>query len=145
MGRTFGSWVGGKTLGDILFYVIAIDAFVVLSGSILTSYVGMGGLVKRLAMDRCFPSIALLQNKWRGTNHVIIFGFFFIATSLVLILNGDVEDLASVYTMAFLSVRSSQHLVLASQAPTISCPRSVVDCHDLLRRSCRCFLSERCC
>lgn len=34
------------TWGDVLRYVVAIDAFVVLSGSVLTSYVGMGGLLK---------------------------------------------------------------------------------------------------
>lgn len=57
-------------------------------------------------MDRCFPAFVLVQNKWRGTTHVIIFGFFFVASSLVLILHGDVENLAAVYTMAFLSVMS---------------------------------------
>jgi hypothetical protein len=30
----------------VLRHVVAIDAFVVLSGSVLTSYVGMGGLLK---------------------------------------------------------------------------------------------------
>lgn len=34
------------TWGDVLRHVVAIDAFVVLSGSVLTSYVGMGGLLK---------------------------------------------------------------------------------------------------
>lgn len=96
------------TWGDVLRYVVAIDAFVVLSGSVLTSYVGMGGLLKyvaatsslasepriptlpshallglsayrRLAMDRCFPAMVLARNKWRGTHHVIIFGFFLVS------------------------------------------------------------------
>ena len=37
-------------------------------------------------MDRCFPSIVLHTNKWRGTTHYTYIGFFLIATSLVLIL-----------------------------------------------------------
>jgi membrane glycosyltransferase len=32
--------------GSTFRYLVAIDAFVVLSGSVLTSYVGMGGLLK---------------------------------------------------------------------------------------------------
>lgn len=43
-----GSVVGGPWLKAW----ISIDAFIVLSGAVLTAYVGMSGLVRRLAKDR---------------------------------------------------------------------------------------------
>jgi hypothetical protein len=49
---------------------------------------------RRLALDRCFPQIVLQRNSWRGTHHIIIFGFFVVATSLIMILDGSVEALA---------------------------------------------------
>lgn len=81
--------------------VVGIDAVIVLSGAVLTAYVGVIGLVKRMAMDRCLPSFLLSQNPWRKTNHWIIIGFFLIATSLCFL---KVDILTGVYTCAFLSV-----------------------------------------
>lgn len=49
---------------------------------------------RRLALDRCFPQVVLQTNSWRGTHHIIIFGFFVVATSLIMILDGSVEALA---------------------------------------------------
>lgn len=46
MGKSFGTWAGGDSFGQGLYYLVAIDAFVVLSGSILTSFVGVVGLVR---------------------------------------------------------------------------------------------------
>ena len=34
----------------------------VLSGSVLTSYVGVGGLLRRMAVDRCMPRILMQRN-----------------------------------------------------------------------------------
>jgi len=83
---------------------VVVDAVVVLSGAVLTAYVGVTGLVRRMAMDRCLPEFLLHTNSWRGTNHWIIIGFCGIASSLFLMLNGDVETLSGVYNLAFLSV-----------------------------------------
>lgn len=91
---------GGEWLG----WVVGIDAFVVLAGSVLTAYVGVIGLVRRMAMDRCLPEFLLQENKLRGTNHWIILGFFGLTSSLMLITNGNTIILGGVYTTAFLSV-----------------------------------------
>ena len=90
--------------GPMLETWISIDAFIVLSGAVLTAYVGITGLVRRLASDRVLPGFLLHTNEVRGTNHFIIFGYFIIASSLVLILEGDVETLSGVYTYAFLGL-----------------------------------------
>jgi hypothetical protein len=90
-----------------MFYrqvAVAADAFVVLAGAVLTSYVGFTGLLRRLALDRCVPGFLLTTNEWRGTNHWIILGFFGLCVSLYLILDGDVDTLANVYTVSFLGV-----------------------------------------
>lgn len=172
-----GDWLGpvrrgsDLTWGKVLQTIVAIDAFLVLAGSVLTSYVGLGGLLRcvvvsglvvgvgesgmdwgsrylihlawqfthrRLALDRCFPQVVLQRNSWRGTHHIAIFGeegprallwrfsnwgvygadrleysassymfaydnpiphrhqpgFFVVASSLLMILDGDVEALA---------------------------------------------------
>jgi hypothetical protein len=36
---------------------------------------GVTGLIRRLAMDKCLPGFLLSVNKFRGTNHWIIFMF----------------------------------------------------------------------
>jgi amino acid transporter len=86
--------------------LVSLDAFMVLAGSVLTAYVGVTGLVRRMAFDRCLPSLILQQNKTFGTNHIIIIGFFLVCTSMFFITNQNVLILASVYTISFLSVMS---------------------------------------
>jgi len=83
---------------------VAIDAFVVLSGAVLTSYVGITGLVRRLAFDRVLPAFLMTQNAWRQTNHSIILSYFVLASSLVLLLNADTSILSGVYSYAFLGL-----------------------------------------
>ena len=70
----------------------------------LTSFVGVTGLVRRMAMDRCLPQVLLNENSCRKTNHWIIIGFFAVASSLFLVLSGNVETLSGVYNLAFLAV-----------------------------------------
>jgi amino acid transporter len=113
--------------GDALEAFIVADGVIVLCGSVLTAYVGIVGLVKRMAMDRCLPDFLLSTNSLRGTNHWIIVGFFGVASSLVCLLNGDVEMLGSVYNIAFLSVMTAfaaACLVLKFKRPRL--PRLVV-------------------
>lgn len=114
--------VGGGSFQTL----ISIDGALVLCGSVLTSYVGVTGLVKRMAMDRCLPS-ALLSTNRRGTPHWIIVSFFIAASSLFLALNGDVLMLSSVYNIAFLSVMglfSASCIILKWKRPDL--PRLVV-------------------
>ncbi|GAB9475991.1 Transmembrane protein [Globisporangium polare] len=83
---------------------VCVDAFVVLAGAVLTSYVGIGGLVSRLSSDRVLPAFLAKKNKWRGTPHYIITLYFLLASSLVIVLNADATVLNGVYTYAFLGL-----------------------------------------
>ena len=93
-----------RSTGQWLATVVSIDAVLVLSGAVLTSYVGVTGLVRRMSLDRCLPQVLLSENKWRRTNHWIILAFFLFCCSILFITKGDVTILAGVYTIAFLCV-----------------------------------------
>lgn len=86
--------------------LISADALLVLSGAVLTSYVGITGLIRRMSYDRCLPMFLSNTNRWRQTNHFIIIGFFAATSLLFTVVRGDIESLAGVYTMSFLSVMS---------------------------------------
>lgn len=73
MGKTVGDWASLES-GQWLEAWISLDAFVVLSGALLTAYVGVSGLIERMASDRVLPQILLRRNRWRDTPHNIIFG-----------------------------------------------------------------------
>ena len=90
-GKYFGLWV-------------AADASIVLAGSVLTAYVGMTGLVRRLTLDRCLPQFLLAENRFRRTNHLIPITFWALCTLMFVVLDGDVKNLANVYSLSFLLV-----------------------------------------
>ena len=94
-----GTVAGGPWLGT----VISINAVAVLSGAVLTSFVGVSGLMKRMALDRILPQFFLKENK-RKSNYVILITFFLLCVSVLLITNGQLGPLAGVYTISFLSV-----------------------------------------
>lgn len=96
--------MGLVVAGDHMQTLVALDAFIVLSGAVLTAYVGFIGLIRRLSSDRVLPGFLLHVNSLRGTNHFIIVGYFLVSSSLVLILHGDAETLSGVYTYAFLGL-----------------------------------------
>jgi amino acid transporter len=83
--------------------VVSVDAVLVLSGAVLTSFVGVNGLVRRMSLDRCLPQLLLKTNR-RGTTHRIIVGFLLLAVSVFLITGGELKALAGVYTLSFLAV-----------------------------------------
>ncbi len=89
--------------GNWLAVLIAIDAFLVLSGAVLTSFVGVSGLLERMTLDRIMPQFFLKKNS-RGSSYRIIIMFFLLSVSVLLITNGNVKLLAGVYTISFLSV-----------------------------------------
>jgi len=94
----------GKTAsGSWLSLLIGIDAALVLSGAVLTSFVGVGGLMKRMALDRILPEVLLKKTK-KGSNYLIFVLFFVLCVSILLITHGNLAKLAGVYTIAFLSV-----------------------------------------
>jgi amino acid transporter len=90
---------GGAWLADL----ISVDAALVLSGAVLTSFIGVNGLVRRMALDRCLPQF-LLKTGHRGTTHRIIITFFILCVSIFLITEGELKALAGVYTISFLAV-----------------------------------------
>ncbi len=96
--------MGTLSFGRSLGWWVSLDAVLVLSGAVLTSYVGVVGLVRRMALDRCLPQFLLAENAWRKTNHWIILGFFGLSASILFVTHGDIETLAGVYTLSFLSV-----------------------------------------
>jgi amino acid transporter len=100
----FLAHMGQISAGKWLATAVSIDAVLVLSGAVLTAYVGVTGLVRRMALDRCLPQFLLRENKARRTNHWIIGGFFALSVSIVAITGGDIEILAGVYTISFLGV-----------------------------------------
>ena len=98
--------MGMLAAGNWLQTLVSVDATLVLSGAVLTSYVGVTGLVRRMTVDRCLPQFLLRENKWRGTNHWIILLFFVLCCSVLFITKGKIETLAGVYTISFLGVMS---------------------------------------
>eukprot|EP01127_Copromyxa_protea_P002909 TRINITY_DN12829_c0_g1_i1.p1 TRINITY_DN12829_c0_g1~~TRINITY_DN12829_c0_g1_i1.p1 ORF type:complete len:648 (+),score=140.32 TRINITY_DN12829_c0_g1_i1:60-2003(+) len=103
------SEMGRRASGRWLEVLISVDAALVLSGAVLTGYVGVGGLMRRMALDRLLPRFLLNQNPWRKTNHWIIIFFFVTTSSLYLFVSlsggtDNVSTLSGVYTVSFLSV-----------------------------------------
>jgi len=96
--------LGDLTAGGWLKFLISIDAALVLSGAVLTSYIGITGLVHRMTLDRCLPQFLLKKNKKFGTTHRIVIAFFLLAVSVLLVTGGALEALAGVYTLSFLAV-----------------------------------------
>ena len=97
------SHMGRMAGGGWLSILISVDAAMVLSGAVLTSFIGVNGLVRRMTLDRCLPQFLLKTNR-RGTTHRIIIGFFLLCVSILLITRGKLDALAGVYTISFLSV-----------------------------------------
>jgi amino acid transporter len=96
--------MGLLSAGPWLQWLVSMDAVLVLSGAVLTSYIGVTGLVRRMALDRVLPQGLLAENVWFRTNHWIIGGFFLLCCSILFISEGHIELLAGVYTLSFLGV-----------------------------------------
>ncbi|MGY3091506.1 amino acid transporter [Hymenobacter sp. UYAg731] len=115
-----GTVAGGHWLGTL----ISVDAVAVLSGAVLTSFVGVSGLMKRMALDRILPEFFLKENG-RQSNYVILITFFLLCVSVLLITNGELGPLAGVYTISFLSVMSFfayGNFLLKSNQPNLPRP-----------------------
>ncbi len=97
------SYMGNIAGGGWLSTVISVDAALVLSGAVLTSYVGVSGLIERMTLDRVMPQFLLKKNK-RGSSYRIIIMFFLLSISVLFITEGHLGALAGVYTISFLSV-----------------------------------------
>jgi amino acid transporter len=97
------SYMGIHTGGKSLATLISVDATLVLSGAVLTSYVGVGGLMKRMTLDRILPQALLKENK-QGSSPRIYILFYLLCLSVLFITQGRLGPLAGVYTISFLLV-----------------------------------------
>jgi hypothetical protein len=80
-----------------------LDAALVLSGAVLTAFIGVNGLMKRMTLDRIFPQMLLKENK-KGSSPRILIVFFLLCLSILFITEGELGPLAGVYTISFLAV-----------------------------------------
>ncbi len=110
------------SLGGVWFKtIVVVDAFLVLSGAVLTAYVGVSGLLNRMSSDDCLPQFLRKKNS-RGSYPRIILVFFSLCSSILLITGGNLLSLAGVYTIAFLSVMSmfaAGNLILKEYRPDL--------------------------
>jgi len=98
------AFLAERVAGPFLRDVVAIDALLVLAGSVLTSYVGVVGLFQRMAGDRCLPEFFSETNSWRNTPHYTILVFFAVCSSMCVMLDGDITLLSAIYSISFLLV-----------------------------------------
>ncbi|MEI6532903.1 MAG: APC family permease [Candidatus Roizmanbacteria bacterium] len=91
--------------GPYFALLVMVDAFLVLSGAVLTAYVGVSGLIYRMSADNCLPIWFLKMND-KGSYPRIIISFFILCASILIMTKGDLLSLAGVYTIAFLGVMS---------------------------------------
>ena len=99
----FLSFLGDQTGGRWLAVVVSFDAALVLSGAVLTAFIGVNGLMKRMTLDRIFPQMLLKENK-KGSTPRILIVFYILCLSILFITAGELGPLAGVYTISFLSV-----------------------------------------
>ncbi len=97
------AYLGKTTGGSWLAFVISVDAVLVLCGAVLTSFVGVSGLLERITLDRILPNFFLKKNK-RGSSYRIVISFLLLCVSVLLVTRGDLPSLAGVYTFSFLAV-----------------------------------------
>ena len=97
------AFVGHTTGGAWLSILISVDAVLVLCGAVLTSFVGVSGLLERMSLDRILPNFFLKKNK-RGSNYRIVIAFLILAISVLFVTKGHLSSLAGVYTFSFLAV-----------------------------------------
>ncbi|MEZ4756639.1 MAG: APC family permease [Flavobacteriales bacterium] len=97
------SFMGHEVGGDWLATLISVDAVLVLCGAVLTSFVGVSGLVKRMTLDRVLPQMLLKENR-RGSSPRILLVFYALCLSVLFITAGELGALAGVYTISFLIV-----------------------------------------
>ncbi|MBC6990765.1 APC family permease [Hymenobacter sp. BT491] len=122
--ETLLSYMGTITGGPWLGMLISVDAVAVLSGAVLTSFVGVSGLMQRMALDRILPQAFLKENR-RKSNYIILITFFVLCISVLLITQGELGPLAGVYTISFLSVMAFfaiGNFLLKSKRPKLPRP-----------------------
>jgi amino acid transporter len=95
--------------GPALKNLVVADAFLVLSGAVLASFVGATGLLYRMTLDHCLPSSLLLPKlRHRNQNsHRLVITFALLCLSILFMTKGVLLSLAGVYTISFLGVMTA--------------------------------------
>ena len=122
-------------MGDKFSTLVSLDAFIVLAAALLTSFIGINGLIRRMSMDRCLPQFFLIQNPWTHTDSFILVGFYLLCVSQVIIFDCDVAALGGVYCFAFLAVMiifSIGNMLLKVKRPSLPREVSVSWIHAIL-------------
>lgn len=99
----FLSFMAEKTGGKTLATIISIDATIVLCGAVVTAFIGVNGLMKRMTLDRILPQNLLRENKKGSTPRILIL-FYLLCISVLVFTQGKIEPLSGVYNISFLSV-----------------------------------------
>jgi len=97
------AFMGERSGGRWLAWLVSFDAMLVLSGAVLTSFVGVSGLMKRMTLDRIFPQFFLRENSRQAPYYILLL-FFALCVAILLSTSGNLQALAGVYTISFLSV-----------------------------------------
>ena len=100
--------MAGEIGGPGFHCVMCINAFVILCGGVITAFVGVSGLIKRLAGDRLLPAF-LRETNSRGAAYWAILCFVSLAFSLFGAIYSPghpsaIDDFGGVYAIAFLTV-----------------------------------------
>ena len=97
------AFMGERSGGRWLSWLVSFDAMLVLSGAVLTSFVGVSGLMKRMTLDRIFPQFFLIENRRQAPYYILLL-FFALCVAILFSTGGNLQALAGVYTISFLSV-----------------------------------------
>lgn len=97
------AFMGERSGGQWLAWLVSFDAMLVLSGAVLTSFVGVSGLMKRMTLDRIFPQFFLTENSRQAPYYILLL-FFALCVAILLSTSGNLQALAGVYTISFLLV-----------------------------------------
>jgi len=93
-----------KIVGGTIFqYIVVADAFLVLCGAVLTGFIGVSGLIHRMALDETLPMWFSKINS-KGSFPRIIIVFFLACVSILLMTGGKLASLGGVYAISFLAV-----------------------------------------
>lgn len=140
--QVVGQWIQAEfsipdqyKLGPAFSTLVSLDAFIVLAAALLTSFIGINGLIRRMSMDRCLPQFLLVQNPFTGTDSFILVGFFLLCVSQVLLFDSNIAALGGVYCYAFLSVMTIfalGNMLLKVKRPSLPREISVSWSHAML-------------
>ncbi|TPX39789.1 hypothetical protein SeMB42_g01161 [Synchytrium endobioticum] len=84
--------------------IVSVDSILILSGGVLTAFVGMHGLAYHLTGDGLLPRVSRKQFCSMKGYPVVSMGFFAICCALFFIARGDITILSLVFAMSFLMV-----------------------------------------